>query len=346
MAKRKRKQQSNFLVSTLAALGVLLLLVVVFAGYFSLQTPLCEDTCSASSCVGAERVACVEQANGCLAEEPQGVVLGQCGVACVVDADCGADEMCGNDYQCYAEYLADMPVADSFPDLDITSDVFLQQRAAHQCGNGVADVGETCGTCPEDAGCDEGYACRFGSCEFIGLTSTTGVVYCGYNRGSYREEDYSGNAVSDHAVSSYATCGNPDALIDQRYAMSNTRWTCYDVDFPQYASVELAEETIVNRLRLLASHMGNNDFTVSGLRVYFSADSTDGVNGHWMLVADNLAMGQGYKEPLDIFTDPISTKWVRVEVLGTRGETGDRFALGELIVYEAPYVCTGNYEDN
>ncbi len=336
MAKKASKSKTNFFTRFFALLGVLLLIAIVVAAYVSLQAPLCEDQCDVSSCSGYDFISCSLQEDRCLGAENLGPTVGECDVGCLVDADCGDGYLCSSSYSCVSltpevETPVVVPSSPLVPAVDL-------------CGNNRVDAGETCSSCPKDAACVDGYSCRFGSCEEIGMTSDTGVIYCGYERGHFGRDV--GTNLARDAIQGASSCGDPLALFDGVYTLSESRWLCPNVKFPQWAAFELPEEVIVNRMRVLGSHMGNQDFNVGLFDVFFSVDSTNGEDGHWMLVAEDELMPLKYNAELEVFTDPISTKWVKIEVTSPRGLVQDDFALSEVMVYEADLVCMGDYEEN
>ena len=101
----------DYFLTLLAAIGVILLIAVVIATYFYMQTPVCVDTCSVSSCSGAEYIECAVQPDGCLAPVSLGTVLGQCGAECLTDAHCGDSDASTVDVVCSSENRCLVPAS-------------------------------------------------------------------------------------------------------------------------------------------------------------------------------------------------------------------------------------------
>jgi hypothetical protein len=60
----------------------------------SYQGNTCSNECSSYTCQGNEYIDCVLSGDGCYYFENKGVLLGQCGVECLVDSDCSDDILC------------------------------------------------------------------------------------------------------------------------------------------------------------------------------------------------------------------------------------------------------------
>ena len=221
------------------------------------------------------------------------------------------------------------------------------------CGNGIQDKGETCGTCPQDIPCREGYSCINQQCEIIGL-KPKGRQYCGYLPGYYTKRD-KGQNIAILSTDFFQTCisqdvpsSTADKLVDNKYRFTENIWMCINkpsLTLPQYASIKLDKEYIINHARLLSSYLGNDDANVKEFTISISIDSTDGKNGHWRTVAKD-KLKNTYEAHIDVFFDPVSAKWIKVTVNSLWNQPFNKFGLSELKIYEATYVCDSDYELN
>ncbi len=160
----------------------------------------CAADCSPASCCGlhAAEPGCVDggcQACVCAAEPAccsdgwtaQCAVMAHssCAGSCL---DC---DLCGNGFCGPTEDCADCPADCGCEDYDAcTDDVCAQQppgsgsfvcrnvAVPECCGDGVCEGEETCRTCREDCGCDDGDACTTDRCRADGTCTHVGGVVC------------------------------------------------------------------------------------------------------------------------------------------------------------------------
>lgn len=219
-----------------------------------------------------------------------------------------------------------------------------------QCGNNIADFGETCATCPTDIPCREGYSCISEQCEKVSL-KPKGTQYCGYLTGYYGRDEETNIALK--ATDFYQTCvsstepsSTADKLTNGAQLETNNIWMCTNsqgLTMPQFASIKLDQEYIINHARVMSSYLGFDDANPKEVTISISVDSTDGRDGHWL----NVAQGQlrnTYEDYQDIFFDPVSAKWVRLTVNSLWNEPFTTMGVAELVVYQASYICDSDYE--
>ena len=130
----------------------------------------------------------------------------------------------------------------------------------------------------------------------------------------------------------------------KKIGMSDNMWECMNqqgLSYPQHASVELETEMLLNGVKVVQSGVGHDGYNVQKLSVYFSQDSTNGEDGHWVKMGETI-MRNSYNDWKNIFFPPTTATWVRVQV--DQGFNQDKFAISELKIYEAPYVCDPDYD--
>ena len=212
------------------------------------------------------------------------------------------------------------------------------------CGNGEADFGETCGTCPTDIECRDGYSCINEVCEITDL-KPKGRQYCGYLPGYYGRDE--GNNIAIKATEHTQTCVSKEMpastaskLTDGLTRFTENVWLCTNTRAPQEATFKLDKEYVVNHVKVFSSNMHNDEFNVKDYTIFTSIDGI-----HWLEAAEDTLDNyyEGYK---DTFFDPVSAQWIKIKVNNVYEAPYDKFGIGEIYVYEATYICDSDNELN
>ncbi len=218
-----------------------------------------------------------------------------------------------------------------------------------KCGNDKKDLSETCSSCPSDVPCPNGFSCMEEQCQEVKLYYV-GPYYCGYLRGgTHRDTSYD---LTKESSNFFSTCkyenSGAEKAFDSRLGLTQEAWACINkggLRLPQFISVELPEETIINRVKVFQKG-ASDSFNVKKVALEVSVDSTDGKDGHWIpMKLEKDTFFNNPKSHLDLYIDPTSAKWVKVKVLETWNQPTTSFAIGEIDVFEAKYQCDSDYNE-
>ena len=336
------KKRSKTVPVIITVLIILAIITVATSLYYTqkYKTPTCENTCEADFCQGFNYYSCEIQENGCKAPVDNGKIVGKCDVA-TLPTDCQDDEVFVN-YDQGCNKVTKTALKQEKQEKPITT-------YADTCGNNVVEFGETCATCPTDVICPKRHSCMYAECKEYGLLPQGGSTYCGYPVGSLQVNEgftlnYNIKGSSQSCVADYAPDHDASKLADKKIGMSDNMWECMNkqgLSYPQHASVELETEMLLNGVKVVQSGVGHDGYNVQKLSVYFSQDSTNGEDGHWVKMGETI-MRNSYNDWENIFFPPTTATWVRVQV--DQGFNQDKFAISELKIYEAPYVCDPDYD--
>lgn len=314
-------------------LVILVLLIVIAIGVLvsTKDQVINQDKCVEDYCEGTMWYECSVQADGFKAHVLRGEVPGKCALA--------------------------IPQHDSIQEAPQQIKKVVKQAPpitvkavkVEKCGNGELELGEGCGTCPEDAPCTKGFSCIENECRQLGLARVKGAQYCGYLPGLVSRRD---ERVQMDMIDYYASCeeirsgSTGDKVYDSKVGIGEQVWLCSDktgLTLPQYVSMKLDKERVINRIRILESHL-RDDLNVKVVRLQVSVDSTDGIDGHWLELGSTTFTNDNNKSFAEIYTDPTSARWVRILVDDVWSYPIKQFAIGEIVVYEAKYICNDDYD--
>lgn len=322
-------------------LVTLVLLIVIAIGILVITKPklVGQDKCIEDYCEGTMFYQCIVQEDGFKAHVLQGEVISKCGVS---EESLKA--------RAEAESKAAAPVV---PKPQQIKNVVKQQPTikatkVEKCGNGKVELGEGCGNCPEDVVCPQAFSCINNECKEIGLFRVKGGNYCGYERGlvSRRDERSPLPVIAYHASCEDARGGSTgDKVYDGKKGLGEYTWLCVNnagLELPQFISMKLDKEQIISRARVIESNL-RDDLNVKNVRMEASIDSTDGVDGHWLHLGTAEFIEDNYKGFAEIYTDPVSARWVRIYIDDVWDYPITKFGLAEIEIYEAKYTCDSDY---
>ncbi len=305
------------------------------------KQPACVDECSEERCSNSEYVSCVTQGDGCKHEVNEGVLKGKCDVECTSKLDCEQGMACSENYQCVAPKPMCGNGIQEAGEICSTCPADAKGCSIKVCGDKVKSSNENCGNCPSDAGCGKGESCIDNDCVSLDWFKGEFGQWCKW----IKTESKSSQLDISTFGKSFSTCGTQDSsskMVDERVGILENAWYCKTKDgsmlpFPVVGAVELKKLTNINKVQLLQSGIAD-DWSAKEVEVFVSADSTNGNDGHWKKVAVG-SMPSSNLQNLDIVFTPISARWVKVSVAGTWEAAGDKFAMGEMKVYESDPYC-------
>lgn len=336
--KPKENKIKKITIQILAIL-IVLAVIVIIANLINKPKEVCIDTCNNDQCSEKDFLACTLQENGCLALINKGKVLSQCGVKCLSDSQCKFNEICQNNICILSSYS--------------------KQQDETKCGNNMPDFGETCSSCPSDIICSQGYSCINAQCKQKGLfegqeeDGVRKIGKCGYLHGDASQTNrYATENIAWKAITFYNSCVTPfsiesDAskLYDRSLVSEKNIWECYEpkgISFPQFASIKLNKEYVINRAKIFQNSIGSEAMNVRDYALYASVDSTNGADGHWIKVSEGI-LPEGFRKAQNVFFDPVSARWVKLEVKSMYNLPYKAFGIAELYVYEAPFICSRDW---